>query len=115
MRHARLSSLSVDDYLEGERKGDIRHEYVAGQMFALSGASRRHNRIALNIATRLRELAAGGPCQVYMSDVKVRVKAAGAFYYPDVMAGRDPGDEESPYYLSAPFPKRTGSATHAEP
>lgn len=102
MQHVPLPCFSVDDYLNGELKSDVRHEYVAGQVFAMGGASRRHNRIAGNFFFALRRLVGGGPCQAYMSDVKVRVKTANAFYYPDVMVGCDPGDDESPYYLTSP-------------
>jgi Uma2 family endonuclease len=41
--------LSVEEYLAGERDGEVRHEYVSGQAYAMAGASARHNRIALNI------------------------------------------------------------------
>jgi len=44
---------SVDDYLAGERGSPIRHEYVDGQVYAMAGASDRHNRIALRLAARL--------------------------------------------------------------
>src|SRR5438132_805131 len=46
------SFVRVDDYLAGERDGELRHEYVQGRVYAMAGASDRHNRIALNIASR---------------------------------------------------------------
>lgn len=69
---SRQHPLSVEDYLLVEEASSVRHEYVAGQIHALAGASRRHNRIALNIAARLMAAARGGPCRVYVSDVKLR-------------------------------------------
>jgi Uma2 family endonuclease len=101
MRQAQVEIISVDEYLEGERTAAERHEYVAGRIFAMVGASRRHNRICLNFATVLQDRLSENPCRVYMSDVKLRVETADAFYYPDLMVGCDPSDRE-PYFLRAP-------------
>jgi Uma2 family endonuclease len=92
--------LSVEDYFRLEEASSVRHEYVAGEVYALSGATRRHNRIAGNIFARLWAAARGGPCRVYMSDVKLRA-ARDVIYYPDVMVacgpeGDDPLVEHAP-------------------
>lgn len=81
--------LSVADYLAGERDADVRHEYVDGQVYAMAGASDRHNRIALNIASRLNEHLADGECEAFMSDMKVKVDPV-LYYYPDVVVTCDP-------------------------
>lgn len=78
-----LKYLSVEDYLDGEQHSDIRHEYVAGQVYAMTGASRHHNLIAGALYAALHAHLRGGPCRVFMADLKVRV--ADNFYYPDVM------------------------------
>src|SRR5215210_9413337 len=93
-------SLSVGGYLEGERDSEVRHEYVAGQAYAMAGASARHNRIALNIAGRLNDLLADGECEAFMSDMKVRV-APDLFYYPDVVVACDPAGGD-PYVRAEP-------------
>ena len=101
-QHARLRTISVEEYLQGELQSDIRHEYVAGQVFAMVDGTLGHNRISLNIAAWLQRHLGKGPCQTYMSDVKVRIEAADAFYYPDVVVScerTDPGV----LYLSAPL------------
>lgn len=85
MRHARDHRLSIEDYLARENGGEVRHEYVAGEAYAMTGASPRHNIIAGNVFARLRERTRGGPCRVFISDMKLRVEAADAFYYPDVL------------------------------
>lgn len=81
-------SLSVADYLDGERDGAVRHEYVGGQAYAMAGASARHNRIALNIAGRLNDHLADSECEAFMADMKIRV-APDLFYYPDVVVTCD--------------------------
>jgi Uma2 family endonuclease len=81
----KLPTVSVDEYLVGEQTAAIRHEYVNGHVYAMVGSTLAHNRIASNLAGALRVHLKGGPCQVYMSDIKVRVEAANAFYYPDLL------------------------------
>ena len=98
---AQTSPLSVAEYLHGEQHGDVRHEYVAGQVFALAGAGEAHNRISLNLAFHLRAATRGTACATFMSDMKVRVEAFEAFYYPDVLLACDPQDNE-PLYKRAP-------------
>jgi Uma2 family endonuclease len=85
--------MTVDEYFDFEERSPTRHEYVDGEVFAMSGVTRRHNDIAGNVYIRLRTAARGGPCRVHMSDVKLSV--ARVIYYPDVMAGcgTPPADE----------------------
>lgn len=98
---ARVPPPSVEDYLRGEQAGDICHEYVAGQVFAMAGVGETHNRIAGNLFFHLRAAAHGTPCGVFISDMKVRVAEHDAFYYPDVLLTCDPDDDES-LYKTAP-------------
>jgi Uma2 family endonuclease len=85
IRHA---TLSVEEYLAREEAAAVRHEYVAGTLHALAGGSARHNRIAFGIARRLAAAAEGGPCRVYIADMKLRA-GPDAVYYPDVMVVRE--------------------------
>lgn len=103
MEAEKIDWYSVEDYLALEERSEVKHEYLAGTIFAMSGASRRHNQIALNVAVRLREQTSGGPCSVYMEGVKARIQSKKAvnFYYPDVMVGCDPDDDHE-YYLERP-------------
>jgi Uma2 family endonuclease len=48
----RVRDLSLEEYLEGEQRSEVRHEYVTGQVYAMVGASRAHNTISLNLARR---------------------------------------------------------------
>src|SRR5262245_66505069 len=85
-------TLTVDEYLEAEKTASARHEYVAGQIYAMAGVSDAHNTIALNFATFLRANLRGGPCRVYISDMKVWIETARVFYYPGVIVTSDPED-----------------------
>ena len=74
---------------------------MRGQLFERVGGTDTHNRISLNIASGLREQLRGRPCRVFMADMKVRVAAADAFYYPDVFVTCDSGDREA-YFKEHP-------------
>jgi Uma2 family endonuclease len=82
-------SLTVDEYLKLEEGATVRHEYVGGEIFALVGATMRHNRIIGNFASRLWGAARGGECRVYSESVKLRV-ADDVIYYPDLMVACGP-------------------------
>jgi Uma2 family endonuclease len=90
---------TVEDYLCIEEASATKHEYVAGQLYALAGASERHNRIAMNIAAHLWGAAGDGPCHVYGSDMRLRI-GDDAVYYPDVQVVCDPADTEQSYKTS---------------
>ncbi len=79
--------ISVNEYLAGEQHSEVRHEYINGQVYAMVGASKAHNSITLNMAAALRAHLQGGPCRVYMADIKVHVSTKNdeRFFYPDVL------------------------------
>lgn len=95
----RIALLSEDDYLAGEEGSELRHEYLAGGVYAMSGASARHNLICVNLVSALHRHLAGGPCRVFMSDLKVRLRVLEDiyYYYPDVMVTCRPDDNASHY------------------
>ena len=72
------------DYLIWEHDQPERHEYVAGEVFAMVGVRDRHNVIALNLAALVRPHLKGSPCKTYLSDIKLEVSAADSVFYPDL-------------------------------
>lgn len=84
--------FSIEDYLAWEAQQPERHEYLQGEVFAMTGARDAHNTIAGNLLVQLRNSLRGGPCRVYISDMKLRVDAADAVFYPDLMVTCDPRD-----------------------
>ncbi|NBC48802.1 MAG: Uma2 family endonuclease [Gammaproteobacteria bacterium] len=96
-----LRPLSFAEYLELEHSAETKHEFVAGFLYAMAGASEAHNRISLNLAFHLRAAARGGPCGVFIADMKVRVEAYDSCYSPDVAVVCDPGDGDA-YVKQAP-------------
>jgi Uma2 family endonuclease len=93
---AEARSISVEEYLAGEAVAAVRHEYIAGEIFAMAGATEEHATIAGNVFALLRAHVRGRPCRVYIADMKLRVDAASAFYYPDVFVTCDARDAAEP-------------------
>lgn len=78
-----------EQYLAIERAAEFRSEFFRGEMFAMVGASRKHNLISLNVAAEIRGQFGGRPCKVYQSDMRVKVNKTGLYTYPDVVATCD--------------------------
>jgi len=89
--------LTPEDYLAGELTSDTRYEYVDGEVYAMAAVSESHNLIAGNVSAKLRNLVRGGPCRVFISDMKLHVAEWDAFYYPDVMVACDARDTQTHY------------------
>ena len=95
--------ISPQDYIQGELVSEIRHEYFAGEVFAMAGASENHNYIAGNIFGVLYGHLRGKQCAPFMNDMKAHVHSAGDdwFYYPDVMVNCDPAGQHQ-YFCDTP-------------
>jgi Uma2 family endonuclease len=79
-----LHTMTVEEYFQFEERSPIKHEYVAGEVYAMSGATARHNLIAGTIFGLLLGAERGGPCRVFINDMRVEV-ANDRYYYPDVV------------------------------
>lgn len=90
MKIAQHQQLSEEDYLRLEAASPIKNEFVAGNIYAMTGASLRHNVIVGNIFAILRAHVRGSPCRTFMNDAKLRVAKLNSYYYPDVMVTCDP-------------------------
>jgi Uma2 family endonuclease len=98
--------LDPDAFLEWEKTQLEKYEYLDSQVvqvYAMVCARDAHVTVALNVASLLREHLRGGPCRVYISDMKLRVEAANAFFYPDVFATCDPRDRQEDTYKRFPI------------
>jgi len=89
----RRRRLSLDEFLRFENGHPERHEFVAGEVFAMSGGTLRHSRIIQNVSFTLMSRMRGGPCEVHSNIVKVQIDND-RIYYPDVLVlcGRESGD-----------------------
>ena len=85
MSHHAKTFTTPEEYLAFERKAENRNEYVNGEIFALAGASRKHNLIVWNISGELKHQLKGKPCEAYLSEMRVKAPAARSYVYPDVV------------------------------
>jgi Uma2 family endonuclease len=83
---AEPNQLSVQEYLRLERLAETKSEYLDGQMLAMTGASRRHNLIVANLMRDLGNQLKHRPCELFPSDMRVRIPSANVYTYPDVSA-----------------------------
>jgi Uma2 family endonuclease len=89
MSSQRKVLLTPEEYLAVERRSEGKSEYLAGEVFAMVGASKRHNLIVSNIIRVLGNQLLNRPCNVYPSDMRVKVTPLGKYTYPDVVVACD--------------------------
>jgi Uma2 family endonuclease len=84
---AKTDFVTVADYLAAEEASEVRHEYLGGLVYAMTGETTTHNQISQNLAFNLRPHLKGGPCRLYISDIRVNfdIRHDECFYYPDVV------------------------------
>lgn len=95
--------LTPEEYLKFEEESQIKHEYIDGQVYAMSGTTDTHNTIAGNLFALIRIQLRGTNCRVYFADVKAQIEKRNRFYYPDLLVTCNPEDRETSTYKR--FPK----------
>ncbi|OAI04314.1 hypothetical protein A1353_13715 [Methylomonas methanica] len=103
MALAEKLKLSAEDYLQGEASAQIKHEYLDGDVWAMVGASDAHVSIAMNLAFLLKQALKDIPCRAYISDMKVNVAKANAFFYPDVLVTCEAKDRDNRLFKQHPL------------
>lgn len=81
--------MTEAEYLQFERAHELKHEFHAGEVLAMTGASRAHNLICTNLVITLGTQLRGQPCEVYANDMRVRVQPARLYTYPDISVACD--------------------------
>ena len=77
--------LTPEEYLTWERKQPFKNEYHNGQIIAMSGASRGHNRITVDITIQLGNQLMDSDCEVFANEMRVRTSPEVSYFYPDVI------------------------------
>jgi Uma2 family endonuclease len=98
-----LSWMTVEEYLAWESGQEVRHEYIYGEVRAMTGGTIPHNDIALNCYRILYSQVRSQGCRINVADVKVQVNSDGLYYYPDVVVSCDPQDQNARQFLQAPI------------
>ncbi len=95
------TKISAEEYLQEELVRETRNEFVNGEVYAMAGASDRHHRIAANLFTILDAHLDASECDVFITEIKLRVRED-TFYYPDVFVACDK-TPKSQYYREHPI------------
>jgi Uma2 family endonuclease len=82
--HAAQRRFTIEDFVRLEEYANVRHEFLAGQIFAMAGGTPEHGTWTANIIGLLTAQLRGKPCRVQTSDVRIRVTSSGLDTYPDV-------------------------------
>ena len=77
--------ITPEAYLTSERRAKYKSEYIHGEVLAMSGASRAHNIITVDITTELNIQLRPRGCEIYSGDMRVRTSRTGSYFYPDVV------------------------------
>lgn len=75
--------MTEDEYLAFERAAEEKHEYIDGEIFAMSGATREHSRISLQIGAELLRALRRRKCETYNNDMRVYIPSSRRYVHPD--------------------------------
>jgi len=94
--------MTVEEYLEWEATQELRHEYIDGEIVAMTGGSIPHTKIYLNFYRTLYPHLRQRGCEAYVSDVKVQARTNSRYFYPDLVVTCDAEDLKSRDYVRNP-------------
>ncbi len=96
MSTAPKPNLSPQQYLAQERLAAFKSQYFQGEVYAMAGATREHNLIVGNIVREVGNALKDRPCEVYPSDMRVKINPTGLYTYPDatVTCGKPEFEDE---------------------
>lgn len=94
MATAALTRYTPEEYLALERNAAFRSEFIDGRIVAMTGAQRPHIVIVANLTREIGARLLDGPCEVYPTEMKVKITASGRYVYPDLCVSCDPRFED---------------------
>lgn len=98
-----VTKVTAEEYLAMDRAAEFRSEFLDGEVVAMSGGSRRHSRLKMNLASEIRSALRGTSCEAFDSDLRVKVSPR-MYMYPDLTVACEKGlpIDESEDILSNP-------------
>ncbi|GAB4352262.1 MAG: Uma2 family endonuclease [Cyanophyceae cyanobacterium] len=95
--------MDPEAYLAWEATQPVRHEYLDGEVYAMTGGTLPHNDLAINLTVALRSLLRGTGCKVRMADAKVQLDGGKSYVYPDVVVSCDGRDRAATDAIRSPI------------
>ncbi len=99
---SQLIKLTPIEYFAWEEQQLCRHEYINGEVYAMSGGTRNHSRIALKFGALLDNHLSDRSCEVFNSDCRVKIVETNDYTYPDVSVSCDHRDKTMTQYITYP-------------
>jgi Uma2 family endonuclease len=97
-----LPRFTPEEYFAWEEQQLHRHEYIDGEVYAMSGGSINHSNIAMNFGTMLKNHLKGSGCKTLNSDARVNIFESNNYIYPDLSVTCDERDKTTPQYITYP-------------
>jgi len=97
-----FSRFTPEEYFQWEEQQQLRHEYINGDVYAMSGGTINHSKIASNLNFIVKSHLRGGGCQVLTSDARVNIVQSNDYVYPDVSVTCDDRDRNTSQYITYP-------------
>ncbi|ALB40416.1 MULTISPECIES: Uma2 family endonuclease [Nostocales] len=94
--------LTPEEYFAWEEQQLEKHEYINGQVYAMSGGSINHGRIAIRFTAMFDSHLENTGCITGNSDIKVKIVGTNNYTYPDVSVTCDERDKTSTQYITYP-------------
>jgi Uma2 family endonuclease len=94
--------LTPEEYFEWEEQQQVRHEYIDGEVYAMTGGTLNHSEIASNFNFLLKSHLRSGSCRVFNSDARINIYQSNDYVYPDVSVSCDERDRSATKFLSHP-------------
>ena len=94
--------MTAAEYLEWELRQELRYEYCNGEVFAMAGGTKNHDKIAFNLRRMLSDVVEANGCDITGSDVKVLVNKGMSYRYPDLVVSCDERDKNNETFYEFP-------------
>ncbi|HET7118117.1 MAG TPA: Uma2 family endonuclease [Hanamia sp.] len=95
-------TYSVPEYFSLEESGDVRHEFINGNLIEMSGASREHHKICKNLLRILEDLLIDKGYEVFIENMKIKIPNENQYYYPDIFITKEAQTDENKYVQFEP-------------
>jgi Uma2 family endonuclease len=97
-----IPRFTPEEYFAWEEQQLHRHEYIDGEVYAMSGGTQNHSDIAMNFGTMLKNYLRGSGCKTFNSDLRVNIFESNNYIYPDLSVTCDDRDKTTPQYITYP-------------
>jgi Uma2 family endonuclease len=98
----KLPRFTPEEYFQWEEEQQLRHEYINGEVYAMSGGTINHSKIASNLNFILKSHLRGGACQVLTSDARINIAQSNDYVYSDLSVTCDDRDRSTSQYITYP-------------